>query len=364
MQKDITNEKVNDSEIFVDLIYNEQFERAIEWLNDKILPVVEQSLGFLQVKLVSNEAKFEPPKFSIEKENHLIKDEDNLIKIQSGKYFWRKFVPKGKFVKVTKKESWVHSYNELSIFMPELKKKLFYRDELVQWIFDDFCRKSEFGMDIFGIDTLKSISIVKNDKITIYLTDYIQRIKEIEKVKHSLPNKPINWMISEFRKVTGIDKRDIRDILLEKKNKQNFYEWDLIDVLIEIALERGIDLTNLYPIGVGVPTFPMYYSEAEIISNFRSKVEKYLFELGNMKYKNKNGNLMWKFFYWLWRNERTALQDYIQLTEKMGYHLFYKEKTGNSHRHHGEITLTYIRWLYRNKSKELMDFMNRICPVF
>jgi len=346
----MANEKVNDIEIFVDLIYNEQFERAIKWLNDKILLEVEQSLGFLHVKLVSKDVKFEPLKFSIEKENHLIKDEDNLIKIQSGNYSWRKFVPKGK---VTKKESWVHNYKELDICMPELKKKIFYRDELVQWIFD-YCRKSELDMDIFGIDMLKSISIVKNDKITIYITDYIQRIKEIEKVKHSLPhNLPINRMFNEFRKLTGFDKKDISNLLLQKKKKQDLYEWDIIDVLIEIALERGIQITNLY--SIEVPTLPMYYSEAKIISDFRSKVEKYLFELGNGKYKNKYGNLMWKFFYWFWRNERTSLQEYIQLTEKMGYHLVYLEETGNSHRYHGEITLKYIRWLYRNKSKAMMD---------
>lgn len=282
MQKDISNDKVKDSEIFLDLIYNEQFERAIKWLNNKILPLVEQSLAFLEVKLVSGGVKFDSPKFSIEKENHLIKDEDNLIKIQSGKYKWESFVPRGKFVKVNKKESWAHSYKKHALH--ELKKKFFYRDELVQWILDDLFRKSEFSMEIFGIDTSEeSISILKNDKITMYITDYIKR--------------------------------------------------------------------------------PMYYSEAKIISNFRSKVDRYVFELSNAIYKNKNGNLMWKFFDWFWRHERTTLKDYIQLTEKMGYHLVYKEKTGKNHIHNGEITLKYIRWLYRNKSKDLMDFMSRICPV-
>jgi Holliday junction resolvasome RuvABC ATP-dependent DNA helicase subunit len=103
--------------------------------------------------------------------------------------------------------------------------------------------------------------------------------------------------------------------------------------------------------------------EAKIISNFRSKVEKYVFELENAKYKNKNGSLMWKFFDWFWDHDRTALKDYIQLTEKMGYHNLYTENTGNRHLRNGEITLTYIKWLYKNKNKDLMDFMRRICPV-
>jgi len=103
--------------------------------------------------------------------------------------------------------------------------------------------------------------------------------------------------------------------------------------------------------------------EAKIISNFKSKVEKYVFELGNGKYKNKNGSLMWKFFDWFWQQYRTSLKDYIQLTEKLGYHKVYKENTGHDHLYNGEITFRYIKWLYRNKNKDLMDFMKRICPV-
>jgi Holliday junction resolvasome RuvABC ATP-dependent DNA helicase subunit len=103
--------------------------------------------------------------------------------------------------------------------------------------------------------------------------------------------------------------------------------------------------------------------EAKIISNFKSKVEKYVFELGNGKYKNKNGSLMWKFFDWFWQQYRTSLKDYIQLTEKLGYHKVYKENTGHDHLYNGEITFRYIKWLYRNKNKDLMDFMRRICPV-
>jgi hypothetical protein len=103
--------------------------------------------------------------------------------------------------------------------------------------------------------------------------------------------------------------------------------------------------------------------EAKIINNFRSKVEKYVFELENSNYKNKSGSLMWKFFEWFWKNDRTSLKDYIQLTEKLGYHKVYKESTGYNHLHSGEITLSYIKWLYRNKNKDLMDFMRRVCPV-
>jgi len=103
--------------------------------------------------------------------------------------------------------------------------------------------------------------------------------------------------------------------------------------------------------------------EAKIINNFRSKVEKYVFELENTKYKNKNGSLMWKFFEWFWEHDRTSLKDYMQLTEQLGYHKVYKDITGLSHLYNGEITFKYIKWLYRNKNRDLMDFMKRICPV-
>lgn len=104
-------------------------------------------------------------------------------------------------------------------------------------------------------------------------------------------------------------------------------------------------------------------SEAKIINNFRSKVEKYVFELENNKYINKNGSLMWKFFDWFWKHDSTSLKDYLQLTEKLGFHKVYKDNTGKNHLRNGEITLSYIRWLYRTKNKDLMDFMRRICPV-
>ncbi|MFX1289169.1 MAG: AAA family ATPase [Promethearchaeota archaeon] len=103
--------------------------------------------------------------------------------------------------------------------------------------------------------------------------------------------------------------------------------------------------------------------EVKIVNNFRSKVEKYVFELENNKYKNENGSLMWKFFEWFWKHDRTSLKDYIQLTEKLGYHKVYNDITGHNHLYNGEITFKYIKWLYRNKNKDLMDFMRRVCPV-
>ena len=133
--------------------------------------------------------------------------------------------------------------------------------------------------------------------------------------------------------------------------------------LFEDNLMKHLDLKSEVKSGAKTGISSPKPPEAKIVSNFRSKVEKYVFEIGNDKYKNKNGGLMWKFFAWFWQHDRTALKDYIQLTEKLGYHRFYKESTGHNHLYNGEITFIYIKWLYRNKNRDLMDFMRRICPV-
>jgi len=133
--------------------------------------------------------------------------------------------------------------------------------------------------------------------------------------------------------------------------------------LFEDNLKKYLNLRSDAKANVEVDLLSQRAPEAKIISNFKSKVEKYVFELGNSKYKNKSGSLMWKFFEWFWKEQRTSLKDYIQLTEKLGYHKVYKESTGQNYLYRGEITYNYIKWLYRNKNKDLMDFMRRTCPV-
>lgn len=145
----------------------------------------------------------------------------------------------------------------------------------------------------------------------------------------------------------------------EKKSIAMILDGKLFEDNLKKYLNIRSDVKSCVKAGLSSQRAP----EAKIISNFKSKVEKYVFELGNGKYKNKNGSLMWKFFKWFWQEYRTSLKDYIQLTEKLGYHKVYQESTGHSHLYNGEITLSYIKWLYRNRNKDLMDFMRRTCPV-
>ncbi|TFF95490.1 MAG: AAA family ATPase [Promethearchaeota archaeon] len=77
----------------------------------------------------------------------------------------------------------------------------------------------------------------------------------------------------------------------------------------------------------------------------------------------KNGEVMWKFLDWLWKHEKRNLKNYLRLTEKLGYHEEYKRATHKSHLYRNEITLRYIKWLYRHKNMDLVIFMKRIHPI-
>ena len=145
----------------------------------------------------------------------------------------------------------------------------------------------------------------------------------------------------------------------EKKSIAMILDGKLFEDNLKKYLNLRSDVKSDIKAGIILQRAP----EAKVISNFKSKVEKYVFELGNGKYKNKSGSLMWKFFEWFWKEHRTSLKDYLQLTEKLGYHKVYKESTGHSHLYNGEITFAFIKWLYRSKNKDLMDFMRRTCPV-
>lgn len=108
-------------------------------------------------------------------------------------------------------------------------------------------------------------------------------------------------------------------------------------------------------------------SEAEehkIISIMKKHVNKYIQFYSEDKVLKKNGEIMWKFIDWFWCYNRKILRKYIYLTIKVGLHELYRKNTGKNYIFHGEITLSYIRWLYRNKKQELVNFMKNTCPIF
>jgi hypothetical protein len=104
--------------------------------------------------------------------------------------------------------------------------------------------------------------------------------------------------------------------------------------------------------------------ENKIISIMKKHVDKYIQFYGETNVFNKKGNIMWKFIEWFWCYNRKILRDYFQLTKKIELHKIYSKITKKNYLYKGEITLTYIRWLYQNNKQEIMDFMKNECPIF
>ncbi len=104
--------------------------------------------------------------------------------------------------------------------------------------------------------------------------------------------------------------------------------------------------------------------EQRIITNMKKHVIKYIHFYKQDNALKKNGGIMWKFIDWFWCYNRKTFQDYIFLTKKKGLHELYKKDTGKNYLFRGEITLNYIKWLYRYKKQELMNFMKNDSPIF
>ncbi len=102
----------------------------------------------------------------------------------------------------------------------------------------------------------------------------------------------------------------------------------------------------------------------KITEKMRKAINEYIENCGPNQIFKRNGEIMWKFFQWLWNNNRFILRNYFRLTEKNNYHMQYKKAMGKSHDYRGKITLRYIKWVYRNKNYDLVIFMKRFYPVF
>ncbi len=78
---------------------------------------------------------------------------------------------------------------------------------------------------------------------------------------------------------------------------------------------------------------------------------------------NRSGKIIWTPLEWIWSYNKKILQEYIKLTEELGYHNMYKQQTGKTHIYAGNITLKYIKWLYRKMNAELTELMRTTFPV-
>ena len=104
--------------------------------------------------------------------------------------------------------------------------------------------------------------------------------------------------------------------------------------------------------------------EQKIIIIMRKHVNKFIQFYGENDVLNKNGEIKWKFIEWFWCYNRKILRDYFLLTRKRDLHEVYRKDTGKNYLFRGEITLSYIKWLYRFEKQDLMNFMKITCPIF
>lgn len=77
----------------------------------------------------------------------------------------------------------------------------------------------------------------------------------------------------------------------------------------------------------------------------------------------KTGYLRWQPLQQLWDDCRKITQAYFKLTERTNLPKQYQKETSSDHMYGGDLTLRYIKWLYRHRPKELLAFMKKKRPV-
>ena len=95
----------------------------------------------------------------------------------------------------------------------------------------------------------------------------------------------------------------------------------------------------------------------------KQHVSKYIQFFGRDKALKKIGDILWKLLEWFWFNNRKILRGYIQITKNIALDELYRKITGKNFKYRGEVTLNYIRWLYRQRKLDLSKFMKDTYPV-
>ncbi|MHA1670008.1 MAG: AAA family ATPase [Promethearchaeota archaeon] len=96
----------------------------------------------------------------------------------------------------------------------------------------------------------------------------------------------------------------------------------------------------------------------QILTDTKACVANYISKYGQSNAFRFNGGILWKLIQWMWLNKKKTLQDYFQLTKFLNLHTQYKQQTGKNYIYNGNITLSYIKWIYRQKSEDLKKFMD------
>lgn len=145
----------------------------------------------------------------------------------------------------------------------------------------------------------------------------------------------------------------------EKKSIAMILDGKMFEQKIKNLIRNGRDVDIVQDNDIEITEV----EEKKIVTIMKKHIEKYLQFYGKMNAFNKNEDIKWKFFEWFWRYNRKILRDYILLTKKVELHKLYRNETGKNYLYRGEITLSYIQWLYREKKQELLNFMKRLYPI-
>jgi MoxR-like ATPase len=180
-----------------------------------------------------------------------------------------------------------------------------------------------------------------------------QAIKDFSITKIFSTRLIVNFCLLITNMPTKFLKRNIENVIINKLGETSEEKKSIAMILDGKMFEKNLmsELSNQNEVD-------------RILINMKSCISDYLKLYGEQRTLKKNGDIRWVFLKWLWINKRNAFQEYFKLSEKIQHHEIYKEKTGKDHIFRGNITLGYVRWLYRHREKELAEFMKQIFPVF
>lgn len=165
-------------------------------------------------------------------------------------------------------------------------------------------------------------------------------------IKHNIENAIINRLAENTE-----EKKSIAMILDGK-----MFEKRLKDVLIkkQEPKDEKVEKTE---------STSKSQKDSQIIEEMKIWLKKYKRLFQYKQITSKNDKIKWAPLKWIWFNNRKLLQNYMKLTEELGLDKSYYQITKKYYIHGGELTLTYIKWLFQNKNSELNSFMKEKYPV-
>jgi len=161
-------------------------------------------------------------------------------------------------------------------------------------------------------------------------------------IKHNIENVIINRLGT-----TSEEKKSIAMIMDGKMFETKLKEELVEKKNVKLVWENRIDD---YPV-------------EQVLRKTKTSVTNYIEKYGQNNALKYNGRIMWKLIQWMWMHNRKIFQEYVKLTEILSLPQQYKQQTGKHYIYNGEITLSYIKWIYQQKPEELSKIMKEIYPV-